>query len=881
MNIKFLSLALTAVFLSGQALAQAPTQDPTAPKPGAPAQNPQKPAEKAGDKKEEPKKEEDKRTSEQKKYDELLKNGKMQSGLFKVHRVEDKIYWEIPESKLGRLLMWQTEVSQMPKELGDLGSGANLRYIRFAKRDKKIYLKNANYNTRGEGDEGTLTGIAANTVEPILMTFDTYAEAPDKSIVIDVTQLFLSDPQDFSVRAVLPTSAGVDGSKSYIEKVKAFPTNIETRSFLTFRIAGGRSRFGGYDSSTASTVVHYSLVELPEKPLMGRLKDSRIGFFTTGFTQYGTAANKAKPIEYINRFRLEKKDAAADVSEPIKPITFYLGKEVPVKWRKWIKAGIEDWQPVFERAGFKNAIIAKDAPSTKEDPDWDAEDARYSVIRWVPSETENAMGPSIQDPRSGETISAHVIVWNDIVKLVQDWYFAQAGAADPAGHNLPYSDDKIGRMVQYVVCHEVGHTLGLEHNFKASTAYSIKQLRTPSFMDKYGTAASIMAYSRNNYVAQPGDGVTNFIPKIGPYDYFAIEYGYKPISGANTPEAEKSQLDLLLAKQITDRTVRFGNYKYIGTDPTTQSENIGDDTVEATRLGLMNIELNAKKYLIPAGTKYGESYDDLAALTNQLLGQWRTELFHLLPVVGGVVELDAHVGRGNGQIFKAVPAAQQSKAVNLLLTKGIRQPSTIFTTELLSKITPVGPVSSYESLQSFILRGLFTESRIKRIQDTTAREGASAYTVSKLVDDVVNGVFAELNGSNVVVDASGRNLHRSFIKLTDERLNGSSASATDLKPLLKDGLRNLARRIDVALPKVKDRLTSAHLRTVREDISKVLDDKYSRPAGGGGSFSLADLLGGGIVDFTTNKDLCWGNTIPAALIEIQKDYDAAHGITKK
>lgn len=719
------------------------------------------------------------------------------------------------------------------------------------------------------------------------MSFDTYAEGPDKSIVIDVTSLFLSDPQDFSVRSVLPSSAGVDSSKSYIEKVKAFPTNIETRSFLTFRIGGGRGggspfvRASAWDSSTASVVVHYSLIEMPEKPMMGRLKDSRIGYFTTGFTQFGTPENKAKSVEYINRFRLEKKDPTADISEPVKPIVFYVAREVPVKWRAWVRAAIEDWKPVFEKAGFRNAIIAKDAPTVAEDPDWDAEDARYSVIRWVPSETENAMGPSIQDPRSGESISAHVIVWNDIVKLVQDWYFTQAGAADKSAQKLPFSDDKIGRMIQYVVCHEVGHTLGLEHNFKASTAYTIKQLRDPMFMEKNGTAASIMAYSRNDYVAQPGDGVQSFIPKLGPYDYFAIEYGYKPIPSASTPDAEKSQLDLLLAQQLTDKTVRFGNYKFIGTDPTTQSENIGDDTVEATRLGLLNLEYNAKNVLVPATSKYGESYDDLASLFNTLIGQWVTELNHCMPLVGGVVESDNHAGRGNGEIFKPVPAATQSRAVNLLVTRGIRPSSAMFSNQILSKITPNGGASIFANVQTSILRTLLTESRVKRIQDTVAKEGPSAYSIEKLVDDVTYGVFAELNGAKITVDTSGRTLQRSFIKLTDDRLNGSGATTTDLKPILKESLRTLARRIDVALPKSTDRLTAAHLKSVREDIVKVLEDRYSKPSGGGASFSLADLFGGGIFDFSGDLTKCWAMPVPASLVEAQRDYDLAHPTAKK
>ncbi|RYG28090.1 DUF5117 domain-containing protein, partial [bacterium] len=372
--------------------------------------------------------------------------------------VEDRIYWEVPESQLGRIFLWQTEISELPKELGYPGTAVGTRTVRFTRRENKIQMRNATFATRAVGtDEGTLAGVAANTPEPILWQWDVAGESADKDkgLLIDVTQLFISDPQDFSIRGALPGFQGVDSSKTYVDRVKAYPKNIETRTAMTVRVGGGGGRNpfapqAQYDASTASIVVHYSFVELPEKPMMGRLKDSRIGYFTTGFTEFGdTDGSGSKSIEYINRFRLEKKDPKADLSEPVEPITFYLAREVPVKWRKYLKQGIEDWNVAFAQAGFKNAIVAKDAPTVKEDPDWDAEDSRYSVIRWAPSEVANAMGPSIQDPRSGETISAHVIVWNDVVKLAQNWYFAQAGAIDPRAQKLPLPDDLTGELLKY------------------------------------------------------------------------------------------------------------------------------------------------------------------------------------------------------------------------------------------------------------------------------------------------------------------------------------------------------------------------------------------------------------------------------------------------
>ncbi len=881
MKLSLLSLALAAV-LSAGSFAQTPPpapKDPKAPVPGK--QDPAKePAKTDAKKPEEPKKPEDKRTDLQKKYDEIAKTAKVQTGAFKVLRTDERVYWEVPTAKLGRLLLWQTEISELPKELGYPGTAVGTRTIRFTRREKKLQLRNATFSTRAVGtDDGTNAGVAANTIEPILFQFDLAGESPEGNPLIDVTQLFLSDPQDFSIRAAVPGFQGVDSSKTYIDRVKAYPKNIETRTSMTVRIGNGPSRNpfapqSAYDASTATLTVHYSLVELPEKPMMGRLKDSRIGYFTTGYTEFGRSDDpSSKDVQYINRFRLEKKDPKAPLSEPVEPITFYLAREVPVRWRPYLHAAVEDWNVAFERAGFKNAIVCKDAPSVKEDPDWDAEDARFSVIRWAPSEVANTMGPSVQDPRSGETISAHIIVWNDVVKLVQNWYFAQAGAIDPKAQKLPLPEETIGRLMRYVVAHEVGHTLGLEHNFRASVAYSTKQLRDPEFTKTHGVASSIMSYSRFNYVAQPGDGVTNIIGMIGPYDKFAIEYGYKPLN-APTPEAERPQLDLFLSGQIRDPFLRFGNYKYSGIDPTTQSELIGEDQVEATRLGILNLERIAKNTLVSGTTRFGEDYERLADARTELVSQYLTELVHVVAQVGGVVENDVHSGRVDTPVFTPVATERQRAAVRLLLEKGLFLPAGLNDPAVLAKVAPVG---SYDAnpAQSLVLSGLMSESRLRRMADNEVRNGAAAYTVADLAHDVFHGVFADVyapapTGTPLALDANKRALHRNFLRSLDGRINGSSATKTDLKALAKMELRAAAKAIDARMPTVKDPVTAAHLAEVRSDIVKILDDKYSKP-GAAPAFNLMELLMGGGLKGKAATAPCWAPHPSETLDEILRD----------
>jgi len=761
--------------------------------------------------------------------DVITKDAVTQSGMFKVHRIDDRLLFEIPPAMMGREFLWQTEIAELPQGAGYPGTAAGTRVITFSRRNNKIYMRNVDFSMRTEAGGARKEEIDENSIKPIIMSFDVLTENGDKSAVIDVTGLFTSDPADFSVRGALGV-AGADPSRSYVDRVKAFSDNIEVRSFLTFMGGGGQlNPFGPPQptsgASALSATIHYSIIVLPEKPMMGRLKDSRIGYFTTGFTEYGSKLNRPVERQYINRFRLEKKHPELAVSDPVKPITFYLSREVPEKWRPYLKKAIEDWQPAFETAGFSHAIVCKDAPTRLDDPNWDPEDVRYSVIRWVPSETENAIGPSVQDPRSGETLSAHVIVWDNIVELVEAWYFSQVAAIDPRARHMPLSDELLGPLLTYVVCHEVGHTLGLEHNFKASAAYTVAQLRDPKFTDEHGVAASIMSYSRYNYVAQPGDGVKNVIGRVGPYDIFAIHYGYTPIFGAKNPDDEKPMLDRWLSAQVNNPWLRFGNYKY-PQDPTTQMERIGSDSVEATRLGLKNIDLIAKDYLFDAGTKYGDDYTKLTSLYAALMGQRLTELIHVAELVGGVVETDYHAGRGN-DVFRPVPAETQARAVALIVDKGFNASPALYDPKILNRIMPDGLVYSVRQDQVLFLDYLLSSGKIARLQDDEALNGAKAYRVSQLVTSVTDGIWSELGQAHPKVNLFRRELQRAYLETMDSHINGTTRD--DLRLYARSALTALAHRLDKASHLAGDQITGLHLADSRKQIELILLGKTTRP----------------------------------------------------
>ena len=776
----------------------------------------------------------------------ITKEAKSKKGIFTVHQIGERVYYEIPKDELGKDLLWVTQIARTTLGVGYGGQSLGSRVVRWERRDKRVLLRSVQYDIVADPNQPIARAVEAANNASILMAFPIAAIGKDDAPVIDVSRLFTTEVTEFSPRTRL-RARGFDPSRSFLDRVAVFPQNIEVEATHTYTAppetpgaAGAPPRpptptpsfFGtGMRPGSATVVMHFSMVKLPEKPMMPRLFDERVGYFSVRQLDYGKDEHRAPRRTYITRWRLEKKDPSARISEPVKPIVYYVDPATPAKWAPYVKRGIEAWQPAFEEAGFRNAIIAKDAPPPQEDPDWSAEDARYSVIRWLPSTIENASGPHVHDPRTGEILEADIQMYHNVMNLNKNWYFVQAGPLDERARKLPLPDALAGRLLEYVVAHEVGHTLGFQHNMKASSMYPAEKARDREWVKKMGHTPTLMDYSRFNYVAQPEDNIDpeDLIPKIGPYDKWATSWGYKPIDGAKTPEQEKQTLDEWARAQDQSPWLRFSTANSRGADSGELTEAVGDaDAVYATTYGLKNLERVAGM-LLDATTKPGENWDELQEVYARLLGQWTLEMNHVAQVVGGVNSQQKHGGQ-QGVLFTPVPKARQATAMAFLNANAFQTPKFAIRPEILRRIEPDGALTRVRTAQMSVMNRLLTNERLGRLTEQEAIEGANAYSAVEFLGDLRKGVWAELASPKAQIDAFRRNLQRGYLDVLNEKLNGRQPVSDDARALYRGELRSLSAEIGKSLAIAADRVTKLHLEDSRDRIAKILDPKFAAPA---------------------------------------------------
>jgi hypothetical protein len=795
-------------------------------------------------------------------YDRVItKDAKTSTGAFIVHQIKERYYYEIPKSELGREYLWNTQIAKTTLGVGYGGGQLADRVVRWELKGNRVLLLDVNYGINADPKNPIAMAVKAANNDAIIQAFPVAAFAKDGAPVIEVSRLFTSDVQEFSARQHLGAT-GVDATRSFIERIAPYPENVEAEVTMTYtRTQGGAAVTAGRGGvpggsqmrpGSATVVLHHSMVRLPEHPMMPRLFDERVGYFTTSQMDYTHDEYKAERVRYIARWRLEKRDPNAALSEPVKPIVYYIDAATPPKWVPWLKKGVEDWQEAFEAAGFKNAIVAKTAPTPQEDPDWSPEDVRHSVIRWLPSTTENASGPHISDPRTGEILNADIQFYHNVMNLARDWYFVQVGPLDPRARKLPLPEELMGRLLEYVVAHEVGHTLGFQHNMKASSMYPADKIRDKEWVRKMGHTPSIMDYSRFNYVAQPEDGIAveDLIPRIGPYDIWAAKWGYSPISTARTPDEEKPTLNKWSKEQDNTPWLRFSTANAAGSDPGEETEAVGDaDAVKSTALGMKNLQRVSRMLMPATAYKDGDTYDQLNELYGRMLSQWQLEMGHVAQVVGGFNSQEKVVGQ-EGRVFTLVPKIRQQEAVKYLMDNAFTTPNWMIDAEILRRIEAVGAIDRIHNAQQSVLNNLLNSARFARLIEQEALDGSAAYSPVEFLATVRKGIWKELDGPAVKIDAYRRSLQRSYLTTIDGKLNPPPAvTATpvfppsdggppmlrvtgsgDEKPLYRAELRALSAAITAALAKTTDHETKAHLEASKDEIAKILDPKFLSPA---------------------------------------------------
>jgi hypothetical protein len=803
----------------------------------------------------------------------ITKDAKSDDGIFIVHRIKDRVYYEIPKDRLGREFLWVSQIAKTTFGAGYGGQAAGNRVVKWDRRGDRILLRAVSYDVVADAAAPIARAVEAANYNPIVMAFNIEALGKDDAAVIEVTRLFTTDVPEFSGRTRVGARA-FDASRSFVERAVSFPENIEVEATHTYNNppqeagAGGRggppapTPGGGRGGPTLRTgshsvLMHFSMVLLPDKPMPPRLFDERVGYFSSSKIDYGKDEHRAPQRRYITRWRLEKKNPNATLSEPVKPIMYWIDPATPTKWVPYLKKGVESWNVAFEAAGFRNAVIARDAPTPEEDPDWSPEDARYSVIRWLPSTIENASGPHIHDPRSGEILETDIQFYHNVMNLSRNWYFVQAGALDPRAKRLPLPDDLMGRLVEYVAAHEVGHTLGFQHNMKASSMYPAARVRDAKWVKENGHTPTLMDYSRFNYVAQPEDriAVEDLIPKIGPYDKWATMWGYKPIPGAATPEAEKKTLDEWARQQDATPWLRFSTAGSGGSDPGELTEAVGDeDAVTSTTLGMKNLERVAAMLVPATTTQIGEPFSDLQEVYGRLLGQWALEMNHVAAIVGGYNSQQKHVGQ-TGMRFQLIARARQEGAVKFLLENAFKPPKWALNPEVLRRIEPVGVLDRIEASQTRVLNSLLSSARVLRLVEQETVDGASAYAPLDFLGDLRRGIWSEVYASAATpIDAYRRNLQRAYVETLSTRINGAQAQSDDARAFFRGELKTLDADLKTALGRQLDRATALHLEDVRTQIARALDPTVQAAASTGARTST-DLSGE--FDVTWPPDLCW------------------------
>ncbi|SMC46858.1 zinc-dependent metalloprotease [Cellulophaga tyrosinoxydans] len=782
-------------------------------------------------------------------YDKVItKEAITDKGLFDVHRIDAKYFYEIPDSLFNKEMLMVSRISKTASGIGFGGGKINTQVLRWEKKDKKVLLRVVSYDVVAADSLPVHEAVVNSNFEPVLHSFDIKAFKKDSlhpATVIEVSDLFEKDVNALGLPDYYRKSFKVsrlDGDRSYIESVKSYPLNVEARHVKTYAASAPPSN---ESLGSISIEINNSMILLPAKPMKRRYFDERVGWFARGQVDYGLEAQESKTITFLDRWRLEVKDEdlekfkKGELVEPKKQIVYYIDRATPKEWVPFIKQGIEDWQVAFEAAGFKNAIIAKDPPTAEEDPEWSPEDVRYSVVRYLASPIPNANGPHVSDPRTGEILESDINWYHNVMTLLRNWFFVQTAAINEDARGVTFKNEVMGRLIRFVSSHEVGHTLGLPHNMGSSVAYPVDSLRSASFTKKYGTAPSIMDYARFNYVAQPGDEGVALMPEIGIYDKYAISWGYRPILD-KTAEEEKPVLDQWILAHAGDPLYRFGHQQAGDVvDPSSQTEDLGDDAVKASTYGIANL-----KRIVPNLATWiaedGKKYDDLGTLYEQVLAQYNRYMGHVSNNIGGVYEHYKAFGQ-EGAVYTPVPKERQKNSLNFIQKELFATPTWLLDQEIFNKIEYSGSIERLRAIQARTLDNILSLGKIARIIENETINGKDAYALADMMKDLRTGIWSELSRGSKI-DTYRRNLQKAHIErlaylMTAESQNTSrrssayvkstaiNTSQSDVRSVARAELNMLKRAIRNAVGRTTDNMSRYHLEDAITRIDAILDPK--------------------------------------------------------
>lgn len=767
-------------------------------------------------------------------YNNLIRsNAITRKGMFTVHKVDDKYYFEIPDSLLGRDILIVGRIAQgaagvRPEYTGYAGDQIGNTVIRFEKGpSNKLFLRRITYQENaGDSTDAMHNAVVRSNLQPLVAAFGIGAYSPNnRGSVIDITDYINGDNEilffNTASRKVMKVGSLISNT-SYIKDINSFPLNLEIRTIKTYSESGSDNSF--------TVELNTSLVLLPKKPMRKRFADRRVGYFTERYTDYDANPQGVTVVNYIKRWRLEPKPEDrekyknGELVEPQKPIIYYIDPATPKKWVPYLIQGINDWQGAFEKAGFKNAIQAREAPDPKIDPDWSLEDSRHSAIVYKPSSFANAAGPIITDPRSGEILESHINWYHNLMSILRDWYMVQCGPIDPRAQKMQFDDDLMGELIRAVASHEVGHSLGLTHNFGSSSTVPVEKLRDRAWLDVNGISPSIMDYARFNYVAQPQDSISEkgLIARIGDYDRWAIEYGYRILPDYPTAESEITHLNKWIIEKLKDNRLWFGS-EFSTDDPRVQMEDIGDNAMKAGEYGIRNLQLIVPRLLFWTYTK-NEGYRNLNHIYTGLITQFDYYIEHSLAYFGGTLETNK-TAEQPGPVYQPVPRSVQLEALDFVTRHVFTTPQWLLDSAVLAR-TGQSALQIVGRSQETVLNSMLGINTLSKMGSAQAMYVNGVYPISDYLDDLDAAMWIELK-TYESISIYRRNLQRYYLdKLIDLSAVNSNRDLRDVSPWVRTKLADIQTKLKKAISKTKDPTTVSHLRYLE---ARIIESKVFLP----------------------------------------------------